>query len=244
MSKSIGEQTITYATGASDAPFTTSFTTSSYSNQTYRDLVDYAQIAFYGNGFGILSGIIQSPRELNFLSTPSTVGARNFIISSSCKSPIKFDEGRKMHFSGTFNNQNYFIEQSSFAGRNGVYESNARDWISSYENPVIVGTASYFINAGGSVPNFIDINAQYTKPNHYILLPTDKLIFGGQLPLSSFGTSTNDGCSITFSPTGINKIILYGSSLRVNPETNQLEEHHDTLNQLLSSESIHEIITG
>ena len=48
--------------------------------------------------------------------------------------------------------------------------------------------------------------------------------------------------SIGFATSGINKITLYGSSLRVNPETNQLEEHHDTLNQLLSSESIHEVI--
>lgn len=145
-----------------------------------------------------------------------------------------------MHFSGVAIDQNYFIEQSSFAGRNGVYESNARDWISSYENPVIVGTASYLI--GGGVDNFININAQYTKPNPYILLPTDKLIFGGQLPLSSFGTSVGDGVSVTFFPSGVNKIILYGSTLRLNPETNQLEEHHDTLNQLLSSNSIHETI--
>ena len=240
LSKSIGEQIIAYATGAIALPYTTSFATSSYSSQTYRDLVDYAQIAFYKNTSFGPEGLAQSPRELNFLDSPNTIGPRNFIISSSCKSPIKFDEGRKMHFSGVAIDQNYFIEQSSFAGRNGVYESNARDWISSYENPVIVGTASYLI--GGGVDNFININAQYTKPNPYILLPTDKLIFGGQLPLSSFGTSVGDGVSVTFFPSGVNKIILYGSTLRLNPETNQLEEHHDTLNQLLSSNSIHETI--
>ena len=239
LSKSIGEQIITYATGATALPYTTSFATSSYSSQTYRDLVDYAQIAFYGGVYGP-QGLAQSPRELNFLNSPNNIGPRNFIISSSCKSPIKFDEGRRTFFSGAASDNNYFIEQSVFSGRNSVYESNGREWVSSYENPVIVGTASYFI--GGGVQNFIDINEQYTKLNPYILLPTDKLIFGGQLPLSAFGTNVGDGVSVTFFPSGINKIILYGSTLRINPETNQLEEHHDTLNQLLSSNSIHEII--
>lgn len=242
LSKSIGEQIITYTTGASALPYTTSFATSSYSSQTYRDLVDYAQIAFYRqSGFGPL-GLAQSPRELNFLNSPNTIGPRNFIISSSCKSPIKFEEARRFNFSGSFSLFNYFIEQSAFSGRNGVYDSNGREWVTSYENPVIVGTASYSIDPGADIENIININEQYTKLNPYILLPTDKLIFGGQLPLSSFGTNVGDGVSVTFFPSGVNKIILYGSTLRLNPETNELEEHHDTLNQLLCSNSVHEIL--
>ena len=93
-----------------------------------------------------------------------------------------------------------------------------------------------------SYNNLISINSRYTKPNPYILLPSDKLTFGFQLPWDNDnGIAQN---SLTFATTGINKITLYGSSLRVNPETNQLEEYHDTLNQLLSSNSIHEVITG
>jgi hypothetical protein len=240
-SKSIGEQIISYATGALLAPWTASFITSSYSGRTYQDLVDYMQIAFYkANGFGP-TGLAQSPRELNFLDNPNNIGPTNFIISSSCKSPIKFEEGIRTFFSGAVLDDRFYIEKNEFSGRNGANEVNGREWLTSYENPVIVGTASYYI---GGPDNIIDINAAYTKLNPYVLLPTDKLTFGGQLPLSLFGTNVGDQSSITFSPQGINKIILYGSTLRVNPETNQLEEYHDTLNQLLSSESIHEVISG
>jgi hypothetical protein len=87
------------------------------------------------------------------------------------------------------------------------------------------------------------LNEFYTKTNPYILLPTDKLTFGFQLPWSKEGSSTTKFSSLAFSPVkGIHKITLYGSSLRINPETNQLEEHHDTLNQLFSSDSVHEEI--
>jgi hypothetical protein len=72
------------------------------------------------------------------------------------------------------------------------------------------------------------------------LLPTDKLTFGFQLPWNNDNNINSN--SLSFLTTGINKIILYGSTLRLNPETNQLEEYHDTLNQLLSSNSIHEVI--
>ena len=242
ISKSIGEQIISYATGASLAPWTASFTTSSYSGQTYQDLVDYMQIAFYKtDGFGPV-GLAQSPRELNFSDNPNNIGPMNFIISSSCKSPIKFKEGIRTFFSGAVSDDRFYIEKNEFSGRNGVYEVNGREWLTSYENPVIVGTASYALGSGPQ--NVIDINETYTKLNPYILLPTDKLTFGGQLPLSLFGTDIGDQSSITFSPQGINKIILYGSTLRINPETNQLEEYHDTLNQLVSSTSIHEVISG
>ena len=238
LSKSIGEQIISYATGTLLAPWTASFTTSSYSGQTYRDLVDYMQVAFYKtDGYGP-NGLAQSPRELNFFGTPDAIGPTNFIISSSCKSPIKFKEGLQMFFSGATTSKMFFVEKSEFPGRNGVYEVNGREWVTSYENPAIVGTGSYALGSGPL--NIININNNYTKLNPYILLPTDKLTFGGQLPLSIFGILAGDRSSITFSPQGINKITLYGSSLRVNPETNQLEEHHDTLNQLLSSDSIHE----
>lgn len=240
LSKSIGEQIISYATGTLLAPWTASFTTSSYSGQTYRDLVDYMQVAFYRtDGYGP-NGLAQSPRELNFFGTPDAIGPTNFIISSSCKSPIKFEEGLQMFFSGAAASSMFFVEKNEFPGRNGVYEVNGREWVTSYENPKIVGTGSYALGSGPL--NIININEAYTKLNPYILLPTDKLTFGGQLPLSIFGIGVGNRSSITFSPQGINKITLYGSSLRVNPETNQLEEYHDTLNQLLSSNSIHEII--
>ena len=83
------------------------------------------------------------------------------------------------------------------------------------------------------------------QENPYILFPTDNLIFGWQAPIGNISGSSlgnvGDMGQLHF-PQGKGRLILYGSSLRINPETNQLEEYHDTLNQLLNSDSIHEVI--
>jgi hypothetical protein len=167
-----------------------------------------------------------------------------FILSSSVKASLSYKEGFTAPFSGSSvaSLGGEYIQSLNYSGRNQLNRANGRDWRSAFEIPSIAGTGSYNI---GSFNNLINVNNNYTKPNPYLLLPTDKLTFGFQLPTGQLmGSNTGVQSTIIFSPQGINKITLYGSSLRVNPETNQLEEHHDTLNQLLSSESIHEVITG
>lgn len=67
--------------------------------------------------------------------------------------------------------------------------------------------------------------------NPYILLPTDKLIFGWQAPLE-YGAGTFF-TQMTLSP-GKGKLTLYGSQIRDGVE------FHDTLNQLLVTKNVHE----
>jgi hypothetical protein len=47
-----------------------------------------------------------------------------------------------------------------------------------------------------------------------------------------------------FATTGINKVILYGSLLRLDEETGMLVEADDGLNQNLTSNAIHEEIVS
>lgn len=80
----------------------------------------------------------------------------------------------------------------------------------------------------------------FAQPNPYLLLPNDKLVIGWQQPITDYikGETVLSGkrlSEIKF-PPGPAKIILYGTQLKEN------KEHNDTLNQLLISNSVHEVI--
>ena len=223
-----------------------SFATSSFVGSSYLDLLDYFQVAYTGsfstdNIDAINRELIVTPTEL---STPLRYIYNNqMAISSSVKSSLKYDGSG---FYATINSANTTLLASqslNISGRNQLFNANARDWKTTFESNILSGIT---MSSQPLTLDSIEVNVFYTKPNPYILLPTDKITLGFQLPWSATMGFANYGVtsSIGFATSGINKITLYGSSLRVNPETNQLEEHHDTLNQLLSSESIHEVITG
>jgi len=231
-------QTIVYQTNSVSTPPPT-FVTSSLLTSTTLDLVDHMQICLSASGD--TKGYLK--REL-LITSGEMVGPKNstkrFILSSSVKSSLAYEAGLYTIFTGS--NDGGFIPSLDFSGRNQLDQANGRDWVSTFESPVIAGQASQYI---ASYMYSFNVNRSYTKSNPYVLLPTDKLVFGFQLPWWEFsgGLTWNDGkTEVLFSPSYVNKIILYGSTLRLNPETNQLEEHHDTLNQLLSSNSIHEVI--
>ena len=236
---SVGSQTI-IPYNASTAG--TSFVTSSVAGSSYLDVIDYCQISFTGsNPFS--ATFEAGGRELNV--TPigyggtTTKGYRHngqMVVSSSVKNSISH-QGGTANFSGS-NPTTKFLQSLNLSSRNQITNVNGRDWRTSEEKPQIIGFATL-----ESI--LTPINSFYFKENPYLLLPSDKITLAWHLPWPTTldATGINNGVSsITFSPQGINKITLYGSSLRVNPETNQLEEHHDTLNQLLSSNSIHETI--
>ena len=233
---SVGNQTI-IPYNASTAG--TSFVTSSVAGSSYLDVIDYCQISFTGsNPFS--ATFEAGGRELTV--TPISYGSPDkgyrhtgqMVVSSSVKNSISH-QGGTANFSGS-NVTTKFLQSLNLSSRNQITNVNGRDWRTSEEKPQIIGFATL---ENISTP----INSFYFKENPYLLLPSDKITLAWHLPWPTILDDTgiaNGVSSITFSPQGINKITLYGSSLRVNPETNQLEEHHDTLNQLLSSESIHE----
>ena len=214
------------------------YTTSSNldGNGSYLDLIDFAQVGFKDDI------VFQSPnRELLVepsINTSNTTYQGQMSISSSVKVMYGYKKGNVFQI---ILGASLIQETEMMSGRNQINEVNGRDWHSSFSMPSVKSGGAAFL--GSSFSFDVDVNNEYTKKTPYILLPTDKLTFGWHMPLfeQMTGSALLDN-NIAFSTQGINKITFYGSSLRVNPETNQLEEHHDTLNQLLSSESIHEVI--
>ena len=225
--KIVGDQTIYYVVGGGSF---SSFVTSSISSNSVSDLITFAQVSFYGP--------VRDQTVVPTKTSTSTYWNGQLVLSSSIRSPIGYEQGLLSGFGGP----NFaYIEDLRISGRSQINQANGRDWKSSFESPSVIGYWSDTTGGGINIP----ILSAYKKENPYILFPTDKLTFGWHMPTKENESSGSPNISdMSFFTTGINKITLYGSSLRVNPETNQLEEHHDTLNQLLSSESIHEIITG
>lgn len=86
----------------------------------------------------------------------------------------------------------------------------------------------------GSDPESID------SPSPYILYPEDNIIVGFQFPLSNrlinSAPSSDDTTFHSLNFNGPGRVILFGSQIR-----NKIE-FHDTLNQTLTSEAVHESI--
>lgn len=230
--KQTNAQSIQYQLGGSGAPST--FLSSSLLVSSTSEVVDIIQMCL--SQAADVGGYLN--REL-LINSDADIQNGQWLMNSTVKSSVGFEEGVAYIFSGSLNSPNSkgAIPTLQYSGRNQIDQTYGRDWVNAFENPLIVAQGSYYIN---EYDNALSVNAQYTKPNPYILLPSDRLTFGFQLPWDN--DNGIDQNSLSFATTGINKIILYGSTLRVNPETNQLEEYHDTLNQLLSSNSVHEII--
>lgn len=234
------------------------FTDTISHGSTGLDLVTYCQIAALTssllNEFASVNDLFtrdlniyqeaQAPVANSYGLNPNFGYSGSFVISASVRSPTALEYSSIFRswtvvsaFPTTYITSWQWLD-NRYGGRKSLPEPCGRNW-------------KQFIapqNPGESI-NILGFNFPTQDKTHeenpYILLPSDKLIFGWQCPLSDVSGSAlgniGDLAKLHF-PVGLGKITLYGSSLRVNPETNQLEEHHDTLNQLLSSESIHEVI--
>lgn len=232
-------QTVQYLTGSASALGTT--TTSSITSNYYVDVVDYAQMAISASGDtrGYLGREATVIEPWPFIWSGTEYDGQ-FILSSSCKNPVAYDASLLTSFSGALGNYCNFMPTLVRSGRNsGLTDSNGREWLSSNAKSTTAGTGSYSIGAGTVT---IGINDFYSKINPYILMPGDQLTVGFQLPWDRFGVMTSN--SFTFAASGINKIILYGSLLRFDPDTGMLVEADDGLNQNLTSIAIHEEIVS
>lgn len=161
-------------------------------------------------------------RECVYIGSAKT--SNQFIMSGTIKTPIQYEQGLRMAVIGTttsINSCEYF-ESYNISGRNMINDF-GRNYINSWELAEQFGNItlnSWF--QSGIPPVHTFANKNYSKNNPYILLPTDNLIFGWQvpyalLPFNTFGenVTTYDGIGpqLTFSKNGINKIIFYGSYL-------------------------------
>lgn len=134
---------------------------------------------------------------------------------------------------------NYYYLANRNGNRNGLPEPVGRNW------QQMLGTEELTTNTDAVTSTiYPKINTKPSKNIPYILLPTDKLIVGWQAPsIQRFDTENwynKDGPRVTLK-AGEYKLKLYGSYLKMN-EFGELVEAHDTVNQLLSSNAIHEVI--
>lgn len=219
----------------------TNYVTSSTTTSTYMDVVDIAQINWATAIQGFEPYVNRELTVSPTLSSNNSYFVGQMTISSSVKSAVEFT-GAYTIMSGTTNGgtEPRYRENLLTSGRNQLIDSNGRDWRNTFEKASPI--AAVDIDGFGVTTS---IPSSYSKVNPYILLPTDKITLGWHNPHPKLGGSFAGDpyySLIRFFPTGVNKVILYGSSLRYSEETGQLEEYHDTLNQLLTSEAIHEVI--
>lgn len=218
---------------------------------TIRELVTYAQVVGFSSGSSETQ-IARGSRELNLLYRDGTVAMDPFgawsgrlIMSATVKNALPNDglEGVQVGHNDSGMATMMLINKTST--RSGLFTPGGRDFIGAFEKGHVLRTTTAFessftasLDPTGSIVT-ID---RYSKPIPYLLHPTDQLIFGWQLPVanrinSAFGAPqyNGKGTEMTFAPVP-SKITFYGSMIR------EGREAHDTLNQLLSSVSIHEVI--
>lgn len=245
------ESTIYWASGSSTIQ---TLVTRSLTANSSRDLISWLQIskivqsgpAAYRAGFS---------RDFNYTRINSRVHFnRQFSITSSVKTPVQYDMGvyniGDTPSTTPDNRAGQYFETWNRSGRNNTNDF-GRNYLNVFIQPERFGSMGF----GGTnawITAEVQSNKQYAKVNPYILMPGDQLILGWNLPsgqrafirrptnLYMLGQSTSSpnqlGPSLTFGPSGTHKLIIYGSQIR-----NQ-KEFHDTLNQLLTSNSVHEVI--
>ena len=167
-----------------------------------------------------------------------------FTLSSSVKIPTPTENICEYSFIDSPTVAFYYVIKANKGNRNGRGKICGRNWKNNFlgVNPV---SSSYLnSNVSFTIPNVKSFN------NPYILLPTDNLIFGWQVPesimhkmsdtnLQLWSPGENTGPTLYFS--GSAKVLLFGSNIRIGADGEYVESH-DTLNQMLSSVTINEVI--
>ena len=191
-----------------------------------RDIVTFGQMVTFGSDI-FDDHFVNYASDLNIISSESGSGGawnispKTLILSASIVSPQKSTGMGYVTVSGK-----KILEKFDMGGRNGLGQSCGRDLGTSIGGLIPSGGISYVENA-----SFLPaINTTISNP--YVLLPTDKLIFGWQSPAI---VDTNDHMQLNIG-SGKGKLVLYGSLLKNG------REFHDTLNQPLTSDAIHEAL--
>lgn len=221
------QRTITYNSGT-DAGLQRTITNSEQMG-TIRDLVSWVQISKIPHS-GKAEYDLGLSREYDYDSAGFN---QQLIVSGVIKSPLEYSQGQMVAIASvddTTRNTPEYIENLEVSGRN-LLGDRGRSFVNPWQTSPTYGA----ITLQSILPTISSINtyakAKYHKPNPYLLLPTDKLVFGFQVPYSSWPFNqffsdqpTYDGVgpTLTASATGIHKVVFYGSLLKNN------KEHHDT----------------
>lgn len=222
-----------------------------------RDLIGWFDIASFNNDFNFVASASANPqhfyRDVTIINSGITTATTSswsqmLLMSGAAKSP----KATPLAQSTTVLNQNYTVQKSFYQRSLGTFIT--AGWFGSRNGllPTNVCGRDY-VNAAGAFSGeaLLDVDWSFqlgssaddwARPNPYLLLPSDRLILGWQLPTNddligafnqSEGAST--GSFIEF-PVAHAKLVLYGSYVADEDGVN------DTLDQVLSSNSIHEAL--
>lgn len=214
---------------------------------SFRDLVTYFRIS------GLRDSITDNDKELytGDLDIDSVKWSGSFVVSGTAKSFYKAEDISMLFLhrditstpSSSITGISLSVRQS---GRSGISAVGGRSFLNTFEEiPQDNFVTSLVLSPSISLNTYSPIE----KTNPYVVFPEDNLILGWQVPLDLYighysSTTTGSrvqqydgiGPTLTFPAGGTAKLILYGSKI------SEGKESHDTLNQLLTSNNIHEVI--
>lgn len=236
---------------------------------TVRDLVGFSQVYSFALGaaeqevydartLSSSSAILELPITANDVVLTSSVAGetgadwtRKLAISMSMCSPVAgfttSEDPESVPRSGSFaktliwydNAADYdeiVLSHDGYRTGLGMIEPSSRGLTSDY----VRASNSGEVTLVGGVRTFrLFSTPTKHKINPYLLLPTDQLILGWQLPISTNpaqGTTANQHESQMTFHNGNYKLTLYGCYVKEGHEVNE------TTNQLLSSNAVHEVI--
>ena len=198
---------------------------------TARDVVTWLQVAAAATTLNTTHADYAdfAKRELNIFSGASTANwSGRFVMSGSVKTPAS-QQAIDMFWESEWFGEHAIAYR--FGGRSNTGTTSGRGLISEF----VGNPRADLIDFGLSTP-LIRANA-ISGTNPYIILPGDRLVFGWQSPIPGYpGGVTNDDMPSLTLAQGPCRLLLYGSQLR------EGNEFHDTLNQALTSNAVHEAV--
>lgn len=198
---------------------------------TSRDIVTFMQVSSFSTTLNTDSADFEkfAKRELTLYGDSIDASwSGTFTMSGTAKTPAT------QQFLTYFNDPG--LEETAVSYRYGGRSNNGRPSGRDLVNAIVGNTAENVLDSGFGEKVVVADQLSGTSP--YLLFPEDKLIFGWQVgwvaDMDATAGTDDKGRLRLF--TGPGRITLYGSLVRENTE------FHDTLNQLLTSDAVHEPI--
>jgi len=196
---------------------------------TQRDIVTWLQVASFSSTINSSSSDHSNfaLREKNIISTTGANWSDKLILSGVAKTPAKVG----LHSS--FNDNDDVNEEPvtyRFGGRGNLGKPSGRDLVSGFVS-----------NIGNTPIALTDFNKAtvISGTSPYIIMPGDKLIFGWQVAQPGSPVSVANAFNPTLTlPPASGRLTLYGSYIC------DAQEIHDSLNQQLTTNAVHEDVRG
>tara|TARA_R110000803_G_scaffold36616_15_gene78705 strand:+ start:330 stop:3980 length:3651 start_codon:yes stop_codon:yes gene_type:complete len=200
-----------------------------------RDIVTFSQVSIYDPSFGVLPA--GATRDLNVASTAPYTGLPTstylalqpgtHVLSASIRTPLKANTISRIEVES---GGPKFVQHFNLGTRSGLGVQSGRSLANDFTAQTFSGS---FEQDGTTFP----LTKKFFDTSPYILMPSDQIVLGWQAPLGTGGPGWGIDYPVSSSIySGPSKLTIYGSLLRDG------KEFHQGLNQLLTSDSVHEDI--